>query len=173
MVPVLNLIIIIIIIDYIFAEIELLKQSSLGTISIFWIFHMSLNGIFWIKKNLTIKWLGSAGCAFLRHIFWWLTKIIAPSTVGVNIFLLAHIKNKSLSKFYIRIFLEFYSKTICNFQMIWYCNNLSHLLFSIMKSKFQLSNYIKHGSYIVTWTWDTNYWLPCTFFKWFTFLINW
>ena len=55
-------------------------------------FHMNLSGIFWAKKNLTIKWLGSAGCAFLRHIFWCLTKTIAPSTVEVNIFLLAHIR---------------------------------------------------------------------------------
>ena len=55
-------------------------------------FHMNLSGIFWAKKNLTTKWLGSAGCAFLRHIFWCLTKPIAHSTVDLSIFQLAHIR---------------------------------------------------------------------------------
>ena len=53
---------------------------------------MNLSGIFWAKKNLTTKWLGSAGCAFLRHIFWCSTKPIAHSTVDLSIFQLAHIR---------------------------------------------------------------------------------
>ena len=55
-------------------------------------FHMNLSGIFWAKKNLTTKWLGSAGCAFLRHIFWCLTKPIAHSAVDLSTSQLAHIR---------------------------------------------------------------------------------